>query len=155
MTCLRIVTDVWDLIKDIYESLRFCFSLLFFYIFASFHLTTFIQSDYMSYERNRLLLYETFLRLLLSLAQMEEAPQQRKQRRRQARRRFWCWTWLSRSVLFGWYHHLLHELNWEDPASYNNFLRVHFDFWITNEMMFVLLCLPLIVVYMYIFVKCP
>lgn len=98
------------------------------------HSTTDIQRDNLAYERNRLQLYQQFLQLLLQLAQREEDEAQQlpdiprpRRRRRPARRRVWCRTWLARRTLFGQYDHLLHELNREDPASYNNFLRVDAD----------------------------
>ena len=93
------------------------------------HMTTDIQRYNMAYERNRLQLYQRFLQLLLPLAQREEEDALHqidipRRRRRHARRRFWCRPWLARRTLFGLYDHLLHELNREDSASYNNFLRV-------------------------------
>ena len=77
MTCLRIVTDKYDKVTVMHESMSFCFDFgkacIFKKILTYHHSVTYIQSENMSaYERNRLLLYQQFLRLLLPLAQMEE-----------------------------------------------------------------------------------
>ncbi|KAL5019833.1 hypothetical protein ScPMuIL_002725 [Solemya velum] len=88
----------------------------------------------MSYERNKLLLFHNFLRLLLPLAQRAEEENQQlfplcfRRRRRRTQRRFWCRPWLIRRTLFGQYDQLLHELNREDASGYyRNFLRVDAD----------------------------
>ena len=93
-TCLRVVTNSYELVTSIYESFLTT-SIWILQISMYHHSTTDIQTDNMAYERNRLQLYQ---QLLLQIAQREEAQQlpdipRPRRRRWPARRRVWCSGW--------------------------------------------------------------
>ncbi len=46
-----------------------------------------------------------------------------RQRRQRRQRRWWCKPWVLRRPAFGQFKHLMVELEFEDPAGFQNFVR--------------------------------
>jgi len=87
-------------------------------------------------------LFQQWLQVAAATLRLEELEEQERRgkvdrRRRKARRRTrrqrtqWVRQWLLRRPMYGQYEKLMHELTTEDQTSFNNFLRVDADIFMT------------------------